>query len=408
MRVVHLSWEYPPRIVGGLSRHVYGLSRALASLGVEVVVVTLEYPGLPDVEDLGPLRVVRVQSSGYQSPDFPAWVHQFNLRMLEAALREARSSGVDIIHVHDWLSASAGIALKHMLRRPLIATIHSTECGRRSGIHDALQRHIAEVEWWLAYESWRTIACSRYMARELEACLGVPPDKIDVIPNGFTPLPRPDADPSEIRRRYAAPYEKVAFFVGRMVHEKGVEVLVDAGIDLLRRRGDVKFVLAGDGPLRVGMMRKVESAGLGHKFYFLGFVSDEELAEIYSIADVAVFPSIYEPFGIVALEAMSMGRPVIVSDVGGLGEVVEHMVNGLKVPCCDPHALADAISWVLDHPEEARRMGERGREAALARYSWDVLARRTLDVYARVLREYESTGWRPRTCAGGGRGKNGG
>jgi glycosyltransferase involved in cell wall biosynthesis len=400
MRVLHLSWEYPPRIVGGLSRHVYGLSRALAAKGVEVVVVTLEYPGLADVVVEGNLKVVRVQSSGYPSPDFPAWVHQFNMRMVEAALREASSSGFDLVHAHDWLSATAGIALKHMLRRPLVSTLHSTECGRRSGIHDDLQRHIAEMEWWQAYESWRTIACSRYMRGELEGCLGVPADKIDVIPNGFTPMspPGPEMDIPAIRRRYVADHERMVFFVGRMVHEKGVEVLVDAALELLGRRGDVKFVLAGDGPLRVNLMRRVESSGMAGKFYFLGFVSDEELAELYAAADVAVFPSLYEPFGIVALEAMSMGKPVVVSDVGGLAEVVEPMVNGLKVPCCDPHALAGAISWILDNPDEASRMGTNGARIARERYSWDVLAERTLETYRRVLREYESSGWRAATC----------
>ncbi|MGC8555951.1 MAG: glycosyltransferase family 4 protein [Conexivisphaera sp.] len=395
MRVLHLSWEYPPRIVGGLSRHVYGLSRALAGRGVEVVVITLEYPGLSEVEVKGNLKVVRVQSSGYPSPDFPAWVHQFNLRMVEAALREG---DFDLIHAHDWLSAPAGIALKHMLRRPLISTIHSTECGRRSGIRDDLQRHISEVEWWLAYESWRIIACSRYMVGELNGCLGVPADKVDVIPNGFTPLAPPDADPAAIKRRYASDSERMVFFVGRMVHEKGVSVLVDAALELLGRRRDVKFVLAGDGPLRLDLMRRVESSGLAEKFYFLGFVSDEELAELYAAADLAVFPSIYEPFGIVALEAMSMGKPVVVSDVGGLAEVVENGVNGLKFPCCDPHALAWAISWMLDHPDEASRMGAEGARIARERYSWDVLSGRTLDVYRRVLDEYERSGWRARTC----------
>ncbi|MFP3235163.1 MAG: glycosyltransferase family 4 protein [Nitrososphaeria archaeon] len=396
VRVLHLSWEYPPRIVGGLSRHVYGLSRALAAMGAEVVVITLESPGVPDSEVSGNLEVVRVRASGYPSPDFPAWVHQFNLRMVEAALD---AGDFDIVHAHDWLSASAGIALKHALRRPLISTIHSTECGRRGGIRDELQRHIAEMEWWLAYESWRVIACSRYMMRELGGCLGVPADKVDVIPNGFTPLAQPGADRASIRRRYAADGERMVLFVGRMVHEKGVSVLVDAALELLRRRWDLKFVLAGDGPLRPVLQRRVEEAGLARKFYFLGFVSDEELAELYAAADVAAFPSTYEPFGIVALEAMSMGRPVVVSDVGGFSEVVEHGVSGLKVPCCDPGALASAISWLVDHPEEASRMGAEGARIARERYSWDALAGRTMETYRRVLAEYERSGWRARTCA---------
>ncbi|MFP3282945.1 MAG: glycosyltransferase family 4 protein [Nitrososphaeria archaeon] len=396
MRVLHLSWEYPPRIVGGLSRHVYWLSRSLAAKGVEVTVITLEYPGLSDVDVKGNLKVVRIRSSGYPSPDFPAWVHQFNLRMVEAALREG--ADFSLIHVHDWLSASAGIALKHMLRRPLISTIHSTECGRRSGIHDDLQRHIHEMEWWLAYESWRVIACSRYMRGELEGCLGVPTDKVDVIPNGVGAAQPPDIDRASVRRRYAADGEKMVLFVGRMVHEKGVEVLVDAARELLRRRWDVKFVLVGDGPLRLNLLRSVEASGISSKFYFTGFVSDEELMELYAAADLAVFPSIYEPFGIVALEAMSMGKPVVVSDVGGLAEVVENGVNGLKVPCCDQRALSDAISWMLDNPDGASRMGAEGARLVRERYAWDTLADRTLDTYGRVLDEYGRSGWRARAC----------
>ncbi|MCX8205343.1 MAG: glycogen/starch synthase, partial [Candidatus Nezhaarchaeota archaeon] len=156
MKVLMLSWEYPPRIIGGLARHVYWLSRSLAKRGTEVVVVTLDHPEAPEKEFEGGLRVVRVASYGFKSPDFVSWVHQFNLNMARAALEEAE--GCSIIHAHDWLTAVAGITLKHLLRRPLIATMHSTEYGRRGGnVSEGLQRHIHEVEWWLTYEGWRVI-----------------------------------------------------------------------------------------------------------------------------------------------------------------------------------------------------------------------------------------------------------
>ncbi|MEM4699914.1 MAG: glycosyltransferase family 4 protein [Candidatus Nezhaarchaeales archaeon] len=393
-----LSWEYPPRIVGGLARHVYWLSRSLAKRGVEVAVVTLDHPEAPEREFEEGLEVVRVMSHGLASPDFASWVHQFNFKMVKAALEEV--GDCSIIHAHDWLTAVAGVTLKHLLRRPLIATIHSTEFGRRGGsLRDPLQRHIHEVEWWLTYESWRVVVCSNYMKMELTASLGVPEDKIDVIPNGVgATKPLWPERLREVRRRYAEDWESIVLFVGRMVYEKGPHVLVDAALELLSRRWDVKFVLVGEGPLRKELMDKVQSSGLAHKFYFTSFIDDLELSELYAACDVAVFPSLYEPFGIVALEAMAAGKPVVVSDVGGLSELVVDGLNGIKVPSGRAHELSLAIERLLESKEEARRMGERALRRVREAYSWDRIAERTEGVYRRVLREYFRGPWRPRVA----------
>ncbi|MEM1901523.1 MAG: glycosyltransferase family 4 protein [Candidatus Nezhaarchaeales archaeon] len=394
MKVLMFSWEYPPRIIGGLARHVYWLSKALARRGVEVTVITLDYPETPRVEHERNLKIIRVSSYGYQSSDFASWVHQFNLNMIEAALEEDAS----IIHVHDWLTAVAGITLKHLLRRPLIATFHSTEHGRRQGsIVEAMQSHIHAIEWWLAYESWKIIVCSNYMKYELRNSLGVPEDKIVVIPNGVHLVEVPHAvDVYQVRRRYAEDWEKLVLFVGRMVYEKGVHVLVDAALSLLSRRQDVKFVIVGEGPMRKELMDKAYRSGFGHKFYFTGFIEDLELHELYRSCDVAVFPSLYEPFGIVALEALMAGKPVIVSDVGGLSEIVINGVNGLKVPPGDVHALSSAIEYLIGNPEVMRAMGENGAKIAREVYSWDTIAEKTLNLYLQVLQEYENNPWKPK------------
>ncbi|MHC1636855.1 MAG: glycosyltransferase family 4 protein [Candidatus Nezhaarchaeales archaeon] len=398
MKVLMLSWEYPPRIVGGLARHVYWLSKSLAEKDIEVAVITLDYPEIPRIEFQRNLKIIRVASYGFQSPDFASWVHQFNLNMIEAALEEV--DDCSIIHVHDWLTATAGITLKHMLRRPLITTMHSTEHGRRAGnMHESLQKHIHEIEWWLTYESWRVVVCSNYMRYELKSFLGVPEDKIEVTPNGVNPinLSRP-IHFHDIRRRYAEDWEKIVLFVGRMVYEKGAHILVDAALNLLSRIQNVKFVLVGEGPMRKELMNKVESRGLARKFYFAGFVNDSELQELYGVCDVTVFPSLYEPFGIVALEAMSAGKPIIVSDVGGLSDIVINGFNGIKVPKGDVHTLSSAIEYLIGNPDVARRMGKNGMKHVYEAYSWDRTAKKTIAIYNTVLQEYLNGKWKPKHC----------
>ncbi|MCX8204925.1 MAG: glycosyltransferase family 4 protein, partial [Candidatus Nezhaarchaeota archaeon] len=231
--------------------------------------------------------------------------------------------------------------------------------------------------------------------------LRVPEDKIQVVPNGAS-LMRPlrPTQLHEARRKYAESWENLVLFVGRMVYEKGVHVLVDAAIEALSRRQDLKFVLVGEGPLRRELMSKLNSLGLAHKFYFTGFINDLELSELYWACDVAVFPSLYEPFGIVALEAMAAGKPVVVSDVGGLSEVVINGFNGIKVPKGDAHELSLAIERLVEDREAARRMGENALKYVHEAYSWDKIAEKTEAVYSSVLREYASSGWKPRASVG--------
>jgi len=385
-----LSWEYPPRIVGGLARHVYWLSRELARRGVEVLVVTLDYPGAPRFEYVDGVKIVRVRSYVLPSPDFISWVHQFNMWMIKDASDELHD--ISIIHAHDWLSALSAITLKHTLRKPLVATIHSTEYGRRGGIFNEFQKHIHEVEWRLTYEAWRIIVCSEYMRSEVMNVFNLPSDKIDIIPNGINPidLSKPI---DNVRRRYAEDWEKIVLFVGRLVHAKGIHIFVEAGINLLGRRGDVKFVVVGDGVLREELMRRVSERGVSHKFFFTGFISDNDLNDLYRVCDVAVFPSIYEPFGIVALEAMSAAKPVIVSDVGGLSSLVIDGFNGVKVPPNDPYILSRAIERVISNPTLAEHLGKNGFNHVYQNYTWDKIADKTLKTYSQVLETYKRSSW---------------
>jgi len=391
------TWEYPPRIIGGIAPHVYDLSNALAELGTEVIVITCDFPGAPDRERVGNIDIHRVDSYRSPTPDFASWTFTMNSNLQRYAA-ELLASGEkpEIIHAHDWLVAEAAIGLKHMFRIPMVATIHSTEYGRRDGIHTAYQRMIHETEVWLTREAWRIICCSNYMASRVNTVLGTPRENIVTIPNGVDvgKFAQP-FDKEAFRRKYAAPSEKLILYVGRMVHEKGPSVLVEAAYRVLRSI-DAKFILVGDGYLKDPLARKVWSDGLGNKFHFTGFLDDPEVKLLYRTADVCVVPSLYEPFGIVCLEAMAAGTPVVVSDVGGLSEIIQHDRNGVTVYPGASNSLAWGILRVLTDKAFADRMALEALKDVKDLYSWDAIARRTQEFYEDVLSEYLAGSWKPR------------
>src|SRR5919109_3913750 len=187
MRVLMLSWEYPPHIVGGMGKHVMDLTPALVEEGIEVHVVTplLGGSAARETTDAG-VHVHRVEAPHMELYDYVSFVRQTNVS-LERAARAIQAEGpFTLIHAHDWLVALAGTALKHVWRRPLIATIHATERGRGQGyVGNGQSEQINTMEWWLTYEAWRVIACSRFMAGQIHTYFNTPMDKIDVVPNGI-------------------------------------------------------------------------------------------------------------------------------------------------------------------------------------------------------------------------------
>ncbi len=413
MRVIMLSWEYPPKIVGGLSRHVYDLSRALAASGTRVDVITCDFPDAPATETEGALTVHRVNVP--PGDDFVHWVHNLNAetekkvaelldpKPVEAAKgKEAVApppfapTEPTVIHAHDWLSEFAGKALKHKYRLPLVATVHATEHGRNHGINNDIQRYINGIEWELCYEAWRVICCSHYMRDEINTVLEVPIEKLDVIPNGV------DAekfnlqfDKAEFRSWFGKPDEKLIFFVGRMVPEKGVQVLIEAMPEILAAYNNAKLIVVGGGS-KTHLAEAAERLHLGDRVFFTGYVDDETLLKLYNVIDVAVFPSLYEPFGIVALEAMVAKVPIVVSSVGGLQEVVDHGVTGLTAWADNPDSLAWAIVRMLKNPYSARQMADNAHRKVLEQFNWSCIADQTAAVYERVWSEFEGSDWAKR------------
>jgi glycogen(starch) synthase len=413
MRVIMLSWEYPPKIVGGIARHLYDLAHSLEKQGVEVHVITCEHPGALAEEIEDGIHIYRVTPSG-PGNDFIHWIQLLNDAMLECAnvlvpkllglnadgtLKAAPAENPIIFHAHDWLAHFSATALKHKYMLPMVATIHATEYGRNNGISGPTQEYINSVEWNLQNEAWRVIVCTEFMKRECEYALQTPWDKMDVIYNAVDTakfkLPEfSDEEKAAYRAQYAAPEEKIIFFVGRMVREKGVQVLIESLPKVRWGYHDAKLLIVGGG-YKDHLYNLAMYLGMERHVYFTGFVPDADLLKIYQIIDIACFPSLYEPFGIVALEGMAAKVPVVVSDAGGLPEVVENGVTGITTYAGNPNSLADGLLRMLHEPDAAKRMAADAYERLQTVFNWDLIATQTVGVYDRVWSEYSASEWNP-------------
>lgn len=394
-RVLMLAWEFPPRTVGGLARAVYDLSRALAQEGAEVHVVTCHGDETLEREVVEGVCVHRVTAPVHEDGgDFALWATVLNVRLAAMANRVLSAYGpFDVIHAHDWLVADSALMLSEMSGCPLVSTIHATEYGRHHGLHNDLQRKIAGIEQELAQRSREVIVCSEYMRAEMRFIYQVPPEKLRVLPNGvdLAEVTRGTQQALGLpRQRRGKDAGATVFYVGRLVREKGVQVLLDSAPAVLRVFPDTVFQIAGKGPMLEALQRQAAELGIGHAVQFLGFVDDERRNQLIEQADAAVFPSLYEPFGIVALEAMGIGTPTVVSQTGGLAEIVEHEVDGWLVEPGDSAQLAATLLQILSDPERAREASARGREKTITRYGWGSIARGTMQVYEDVITEHQN------------------
>ncbi len=395
MKILVLAWEFPPRIVGGIARHVAELYPELCREGYEIHLITVEFGRAPATEQVDGIYVYRVPVAASQ--DFFQWVGNMNASMGERAGQVLREQGsFALLHAHDWLVSDAAIALKHLFKLPLIATIHATEYGRYNGIHTDTHHYIHSKEAALVYEAWRVIVCSHYMLQELQRAFRTPADKINVIYNGIQAAKKalPAAfDRQGYRRRYAADSEKIVYYLGRMSYEKGVSVLIEAAPKVLwELGGQVKFTIVGGGNTEA-LKQQAWNLGIWHKCHFTGFMPEDELDRFQAVADCAVFPSLYEPFGIVALESFAARVPVVVSDTGGFPEVVQHGKTGIVTHASNPDSLAWGILEILKNPDYARTLAERAYLDLGRRFDWTQLAKETAVVYEQVAGERGRVSW---------------
>jgi len=396
MKILVLAWEFPPRIVGGIARHVSELYPEIVKLGHEIHLLTVEFGQAPAYEVVDGIRVHRVLVEN--SHNFWHWVVNMNDSMGQHGGKLLLEDGpFDIIHAHDWLVGDAAIALKHTFKIPLVATIHATEYGRHNGLHTGIQHYISSKEQLLAHNAWRVIVCTNYMRLEVERALRSPWNKIDVVYNGISAekKQRPsDFDHWQFRRRFAGDRERIVYYVGRMTYEKGISVLLNAAPRVIQAMGNsVKFVLIGGGNVEP-LKQQAWHLGIWDHCYFTGFMSDHDLDQFQTIADCAVFPSLYEPFGIVALESFASRVPVVVSDAGGLPEVVRHTKTGIVTQSGNSDSVTWGILEVLKHPGYAQWLIDNAYADLDIRFRWDKLAKQAEAVYGRVLHERSQVEWR--------------
>jgi glycogen synthase len=389
-RALILSWEYPPLIEGGLARHVRKLSESLAVLGVEVHVLTRGGEESPPEEDAAGVAIHRVREPTRPRDlgEFVTWVERMNADMLAAGVELGDRYEFDLVHGHDWLVAAACDHLARRFASPLLTTIHATEYGRHQGwVREHPQSYIHGVERWITNRSDRVIACSYYMREQIADIFGVEEERVTVIPNGIDPedlQPHDGPELERLRSGFADPDERLVLLVGRLVYEKGFQIALEAIPELIERQPETRFVVAGSGTHEAELRRQATALGLGRHGTFLGWIGDDVLHSLYRIADVCVVPSIYEPFGLVALEAMASGCPCIVADTGGLREVVPHDEVGLRFRAGDPRDLAEVTARVMSDPELGRRLVVEAHDH-VRRFDWLDVAERTSATYDLLL-----------------------
>ena len=386
-----VSWEYPPVVIGGLGRHVYQLATALAAEGHDVVVLArrpsdtdpASHPTTDGVSE--GVRVIAAAQDPHEfefGPDMMAWTLAMGHAMVRAGLRlQAQGWVPDVVHAHDWLVAHPSIALAEFFDVPMVSTIHATEAGRHSGwVSGRISRQVHASESWLARESDALIACSASMAEEISDLFGPGLAPISVIPNGIDASRWPFAP----RRRHDGPPQLLYF--GRLEYEKGVHDLIAALPRIRRGHPGTTLTIAGEGTQQDWLTEVARKNKVLKAVRFAGHTNHAELLDLLHRADVAVLPSHYEPFGIVALEAIAAGAPLVTTNVGGLGEAVIDGQTGLSCPPRDVAALATAVRAALDDPAAAQRRATAAGERLTIDFEWHTVAAKTAQVYRAARR----------------------
>ncbi len=423
MKVLMLGWEFPPRIAGGLAVACYGLVKGLVHHGVEVVFVmplrkgdepaqgyrllganeievplgsvpkeswvrTVTWYGLetwlgPYLEQIAtsPLEFrtvwpeevesapgsLRLEFSGRYGPDLLDEVYRYAYVVSHLAERET----FDLIHAHDWLTYLGGIALKEKTGKPLVVHVHATEYDR-SG--EGANPVIFEIERRGMEEADAVVAVSWYTRSIVVEKYGIPSEKVWAVHNAVLPKDRVPVEKPPSSR-------KVVTFLGRVTRQKGPEYFVEAAARVAPYVPEAHFVMAGTGDLLRPMIHRVAQLRLGSRFSFTGFLPPAEVEKLFDLSDVYVMPSVSEPFGISALEALRAGIPVIVSRQSGVAEVLPH---ALKVDFWDVEGLADLLYGVLRY-RGIRPFFQRHAQEELAQLQWERSSARIVELYKTLL-----------------------
>lgn len=369
MRIAMIGWEYPPFKVGGLGTHCYYLTRSLANLGIGVDLYLPRMSGEGRRSDIKNLRIIEIG----EPPLFPYETEKplggdvfESVDRYNTLCSERIDGDYDLIHCHDWLTARVGIRLKERLGIPLILTVHSTEYDRSANL--CPNPWLLHLEKEAMEKADRIIAVSYYTRNMLVERYGIDGKKIRVVHNAVNPI-------GEGRKK-----EKIVLYLGRLAIQKGVEFFLRSAKKVLEKE-DCRFVVAGSGEMLPSLIHLSISLGISDKVMFTGPLTEEEVKHIYRISSVYVLPSVSEPFGITALEAITAGTPVIVSKNSGVAEILR---NCLTVDFWDVDEMANKIIALLRYDALRNTIKENAKKEARF-FTWDRTARKTIEVYREVI-----------------------
>ncbi|MBI4421008.1 MAG: glycosyltransferase family 4 protein [Gemmatimonadetes bacterium] len=386
-RVLMLGWEYPPHITGGLAAATAGMVQGLLAQGIAVELLIPISAGVQPRSGLTVRGIVMEPlPEAYTRPGAGGF---FGLHFFEAvdlyrsrAVAAARRSRFDLVHAHEWLTAAAASEIAQRSGRPWVWHVHATEYDR-AGEHG--NPRVVEAERRAVTAADLIISVSRYTREILIRRYGAHPARVHVVHNSVAVVEGAGGAGGAEEGEEPEDRRPLVLFLGRLTFQKGPDYFIEAAARVLSVRPDVLFVLAGEGDMRHGLMRRVAELGLGRSILFTGFVRPEETRRLFASADLYVMPSVSEPFGISALEAMVQGTPVIISRGAGVGELVRSV---LEVDFWDTHQLAERILSVLAYPALRRELREKGR-AELDRWTWEDAGARIAELYEVALLEHE-------------------
>lgn len=424
-------WEFPPHISGGLGTASYGLTKGLAQQGVEVLFVMPRASGdedtsigeiinasdvdMPDnvstiesfwknvnflpvnsgiIPYLGMEEYARHMSEVSEGSDSTTFTHlggkytfsgKYGTNLMEEVMRYAyiaskiaKDYDFDIIHAHDWLTYLAGIVAKQISGKPLVVHVHATEFDR-SG--ENVNRMVYDLEKYGMQKADRVIAVSNLTRNIVIHRYGIDPSKVFTVHNAVDFSKHQEQEQPIFENTDEEKREKIITFLGRITFQKGPEYFVEAANKVLKSYPNVRFVMAGSGDMMNRMVEWVAKLRIGSKFNFTGFLTGNDVDNMYGQSDVYVMPSVSEPFGISPLEAMRMGVPVIISKQSGVSEVLNHAI---KVDFWDVNALADAMHALLAYPALSDSLKKGGTEEVNA-MSWGYSATQVKAIYESLL-----------------------
>jgi glycogen(starch) synthase len=413
LRIGFFVWEYPPSLVGGLGTYAQNMAPKLVRMGHDVSVFTMNRGGLPTREVLEGVDVHRplvmdftkglslIVSDGLNRwgsglrffSDIMVYNTLSASKFLNQLVAEEHAK-FDLICYHDWLSALGGMTVQQNLKLPSVFHVHSTEWGRTNGQGSEV---VSNIESAASESADRIITVSNVMKEDLQTH-GWPKNKIDVVwngvnPNVYDPARIKAGEAEALRAKYGiAPDDKMMLFVGRLSPVKGIISLIQAMPDIIKRQPKAKLVVLASGELEREVVSLVEGLGLSSAVKLrLEFVAEELRILHYAASDLCIFPSTYEPFGIVTLEAMSMGKPVVAGARGVVGfveQVIPHGPDrcGVHVNGADPGDIAWGVDEALKDPDAAKVWGANGRRRVQEYFTWDRAVAETLKVYRRAIR----------------------